>query len=236
VKRPQFNESSAEELLGHFNEFEKRWALDRLFWAGRHEFLMTGARVSVVGTRKASTEGLQRARKFARLLTERQCVVVSGLARGIDTAAHTAAIESGGRTIGVLGTALSEFYPLENRSLQTQMMLEQLVISQFAQGVRGGPANFPARNRTMALIADATVIIEAEEKSGTQSQAWESLRLNKPVFFSKSLADRGLAWVTKVMEYGGQILQDDALSDLWDSLPLRIERPAAAKVAHACAF
>ena len=103
-----------------------------------------------------------------------QMIVVSGLACGIDTAAHTAAIESGGKTIAVLGTPLDDTYPQENQALQSLIMAQHLAVSQFAPGAGTQPKNFPVRNRTMALLTDATVIVEAGEKSGTVHQGWEA--------------------------------------------------------------
>src|SRR5262249_40418887 len=102
--------------------------------------------------RKASSEGLKRASFLTRALVSHKVVVVSGLAEGIDTVAHTTAMESGGRTIAVLGTPLDQAYPAANRSLQDRIASEQLLLSQFRQGSRITPKNFPIRNRTMALL------------------------------------------------------------------------------------
>jgi hypothetical protein len=115
-----------------------------------------GARVSIVGSRKASPEGLRRASKLAGLLAGRGIVIVSGLAEGIDTAAHTAAIHRGGRTIAVLGTPLDQVFPRQNAALQDQIMRDHLAVSQFPAGNPIQRKNFPLRNRTMALISDAT--------------------------------------------------------------------------------
>ena len=83
-------------------------------------------------------------------------------------------------TIAVLGTDLDDCYPPENRPLQERLMREHLVISQFPSGTPSRRTNFPRRNRTMALLTDATVIIEAGESSGTLDQGWEALRLGRP--------------------------------------------------------
>ena len=98
-------------------------------------------------------------------------MVVSGLAEGIDTAAHQATLEAGGRTIAVLGTPLDQVYPKRNAALQHQLMREHLCVSQFPVGSPIHRRNCPLRNHTMALLADATVIIEATDTSGAWGRA-----------------------------------------------------------------
>jgi DNA processing protein len=97
---------------------EAKYAPPALFLAGPRDVLRRGSRVSLVGSRKATAEGLQRARQLARNLAEHDVVVVSGLAVGIDRAAHEGAMEAGGRTVAVLGTPVGQYYPKENRELQ----------------------------------------------------------------------------------------------------------------------
>ena len=113
--------------------------------------------------------------------------MVSGLARGIDTVVHTEAMAHGQRTIAVIGTPLGVAYPRANAALQRRIAEQHLVISELAPGSAVVPGNFPRRNRTMALIADASVIIEAGEDTGTRSQGWEALRLGRPLFLLKPL-------------------------------------------------
>lgn len=99
-----FERFSPEALLGPLNEVERKFAPADLFVAGHPGILRDGARVAIVGSREASGAGVARARKLARLLVAKGVVVVSGLARGIDTAAHRGAMEAGGRTVAVIGT------------------------------------------------------------------------------------------------------------------------------------
>ena len=106
-----------DELLGPLNEAEQQHAPDVLYLAGNDEYLRAGQRVSIVGSRRASPDSIRRARKLARALVERNITVVSGLAAGIDTAAHSAAIEFGGRTVAVLGTPVDQAYPKSNERL-----------------------------------------------------------------------------------------------------------------------
>ena len=211
-----------EDLLGPLNSFERKFAPKELYICGETDLLAHGPRVSVVGSRKASQEGLHRTRLLCRVLVKRGVVIVSGLAEGIDRAAHETALETGGRTVGVLGTPLERFYPAANRDLQLRMMREQLVVSQFEAGARTQPWHFPQRNRLMALIADATIIVEADESSGTLSQGWESLRIGRPLFLLESVATNpALTWPREMMRYGANVLSRANLDELFEELPLR---------------
>jgi DNA processing protein len=216
------------ELLGPLNDVETKNAPRVLFAAGDVSLLRTGRRVSIVGSRKASPEGLRTARTLAETLASRGLIVVSGLAEGIDTAAHEGAIAAGGRTIAVLGTSLEEFFPARNRPLQERIMREHLAISQFVPGVPSQPGNFPMRNRTMALISDATVIVEAGEKSGSLHQGWEALRLGRPLFLMSSLlANESLEWPKEMQRYGADSLALDDVEHLFELLPERARGEAS---------
>ncbi len=216
------NEYRPEDLLGSLNEVERKNAPTRLFAAGDVSLLESGARVSVVGSRKASREGLDQAGVLSNWLARHGIVVVSGLAEGIDTVAHQGAIQSGGRTIAVLGTALTEFFPATNRALQETIMRDHLALSQFPPGVPASRGNFPMRNRTMALIADATVIVEASDESGSLHQAWEALRLGRPLFvIDRVMLGESLKWPKELERYGAQPLALDGLDILLDFLPER---------------
>ena len=215
-------EVTAEELLGPLNDVEHKNAPERLFIAGDVGVLRDGGRVAIVGSRKASSDGLARARKLAKLLVDRGIVVVSGLAEGIDTAAHTATLDAGGRTIGVIGTPLDEAYPRKNAALQNRIMEEHLLVSQFPIGYPTKPANFPQRNRTMALISDATVIMEASDSSGSLHQGWEALRLGRGLYIARSVVENAkLTWPAEMMNYGAQVLSDESLEDFLSELPQR---------------
>lgn len=209
-----------EELLGPLNEVERKNAPRELFVAGDVELLRSGPRVSVVGSRKASPEALSRARSLTRALVKRGIVVVSGLAEGIDSAAHETALAENGRTVAVIGTPLDEFYPAKNRNLQERLMREQLVVSQFPPGYPSKRENFPRRNRTMALLSDATVIVEAGEKSGTLHQGWEALRLGRLLFLMESLVtNKALRWPSEMIRYGAQVLSRENLELVLEEMP-----------------
>lgn len=217
------------ELLGQLNEVEVKYAPAQLFLAGRVELLRRGPRVSIVGSRKASAEGIQRARSLARRLAEHGIVVASGLAAGIDRAAHEAAIEAGGSTIAVVGTPLDQSYPKENAELQDRIRREHLLVSQFPSGYPVEPKNFPIRNRTMALLTDATVIVEAGEKSGTLHQGWEALRLGRLLFLLESVATNpDLSWPKDMIGYGAQVLSRANLDVVIENLPAPAPEPVIA--------
>ena len=213
-------EWTPEELLGPLNDVERKNAPARLFTAGDVAILRSGPRVSVVGSRKPSPEAVARARLIAKKLVARGIVVVSGLAEGIDTAAHQTAIEEGGRTIAVLGTALDEVFPAKNRALQERIAREHLLVSQFPVGVPARRGNFPMRNRTMALLTHATVIVEAGNKSGTLHQGWEALRLGRLLFILESVAaNPELSWPAEMIRYGAQVLSRGNLEFVLDEMP-----------------
>ena len=122
--------------------------------------------IAIVGSRKASPYGLRVATALARDLAARGVTIVSGLARGIDTAAHRGALEAGGRTLAVLGSGLDRVYPSENRELARRIAGAGAVLSQFPPGTPARPYHFPERNRVIAGLALGTVVVEAAEASG----------------------------------------------------------------------
>lgn len=209
------------EILGQLNDVEAKYAPKHLYLCGDRTLLRRGPRVSVVGSRRVSADGLQRTRTLARNLAEHSIIVVSGLAAGVDRAAHEAAIEAGGYTIAVLGTPLDKFYPNENRDLQERIANEHLLVTQFPIGSQTTPKNFPFRNRTMALLTDATVIVEAGEKSGTLHQGWEALRLGRLLFLLENVVnDRTLSWPSEMIRYGAQVLSRANLDVVIENLPV----------------
>jgi len=135
----------------------------------------------VVGTRKPSAEGIRRAQALARHLVGDGFTVMSGLATGIDTAAHRATLDAGGRTIAVVGTPLGELYPHSNAALQDEIIRDHLLITQVPvlryarQTWRHNRLFFPERNVTMSALSEATMIVEAGETSGTLIQARAAL-------------------------------------------------------------
>jgi DNA processing protein len=206
-------------VMGGLNEFERRHAPGQLYACGDVSLLEATARVAVVGSRKASLPGRKRVARLVGALVERDVVIVSGLAAGIDTAAHEETLQRGGRTIAVLGTPLDESHPASNAPLQRRLMEEHLVVTQFPAGHPTLRSNFPRRNRTMALLCHASVIVEAGESSGTLSQGWEALRLNRPLFILKSVFENPeLTWPEEMLKYGAHLLEN--VEQILEALPL----------------
>jgi len=175
---------------------------DRPIWCAGDTSLLSRKCVAIVGTRKVSPEGAARARRLAKELASTGVVVMSGLARGIDTEALTEAMEAGGSVVAVIGTPIDQAYPIENAALQETISERHLLISQFAPGKRTFPSHFPERNRLMATLSDATAIIEAGETSGTLHQAAECVRLGRWLFIAKSVMDDPtLEWPAKFKGY-----------------------------------
>jgi DNA processing protein len=179
--------------------------------------------VAVVGTRNASDLGRRRAGSMARLLAEHEVTVVSGLARGIDTAAHTAALEAGGRTIAVIGTGINRTYPAENKELAERITERGALVSQFWPD--GSPATytFPRRNVTMSGIAQGTIVIEASSTSGAKMQARLALEHGKRVFLIRSLTEHQEWARTYVAERGAKLVDNvtDVIAELVS--PARIQ-------------
>ncbi len=171
--------------------------------------------VAIVGTRNPSPEGCERARKLVRALVDDEFTIVSGLARGIDTVAHNTAIGHGGRTIAVIGTPLTHFYPKENRGLQGKIASRYLLVSQVpvlryeSQDYRYNRHFFPERNKTMSALTEATVIVEAGEISGTLVQARAALEQNRKLFIlDNCFRNERLTWPRKFEKMGAIRVRD----------------------------
>lgn len=179
--------------------------------------LIESRSVSIVGSRKASDDGLRRARRMARELASGGITIVSGLARGVDTEAMASAIAAGGKVIGVIGTPIDESYPKENEHLQATVALQHLLVSQVPfyryanQPFETKRYYFPQRNELMAAISDGTIIIEASDTSGTLSQARACLHQGRPLFILKScLEAKDITWPKKWADKEGVYVVDSS--------------------------
>lgn len=162
--------------------------------------------VAVVGTRDASEEGLKRARQMSRDLTAEGVTVISGLAKGIDTAAHTEALERGGRTIAVIGTGILRTYPSENKALAEVIADRGAIVSQFWPSQPPARHTFPRRNIVMSGIGQGTVVIEAGVTSGAKLQAKYAAQHGKLVFLVESLVTHQ-PWAQKLLAESRRALQ-----------------------------
>lgn len=157
-----------------------------IFVAGR--LLERDARgIAVIGSRAASRAGAAAARAIAARLVDDGYTVFSGLAAGIDTAAHSAALARGGRTVAVIGTGLGRSYPPQNAELQQRIAGRCAVVSQFRPDAPPSRQSFPMRNAVMSGMALATVVVEASERSGARTQARLALAHARPVLLVSSL-------------------------------------------------
>jgi DNA processing protein len=173
--------------------------------------LLSRPSIAVVGSRRASHEGRALAAEAASELVRSGLVVLSGLAAGIDKTAHEAAMREGGRTIAVLGTSLDQAYPRHHASLQERIAIEHLVVSPFESGTPMAKWHFPKRNRLMAMLARAMVLVEAGAASGTRHQVDECLSLGKPVFVHTALLRQNIEWLNAACLRRGVVEWRDAV-------------------------
>lgn len=174
--------------------------------------LLKSKSVSVVGARAATPDGMSRSYAVASQLTDNNVTIVTGLAKGIDTAAANAVINSDGkgRIIGVVGTPIDEYYPKENKKLQDYVAQRNLLLSQVPfyrykiQHFKSKSRYFPERNELMAAVSDATIIVEASDTSGSLSQARACVQQGRPLFIMRSCAQNpGVTWPERFLGKSG---------------------------------
>lgn len=191
--------------------------------------------IAVVGPRKASQYGLWAAETFAKELSVRGITVVSGMALGVDSAAHMAALDSGGRTIAVLGTGVDVVYPSRNRHLYRRIVQNGAVVSEFPPGTQGLPYRFPQRNRIVSGLSKGTIIVEAGEKSGTLTTAQHSLDQGRDVFAVpgniNSVYSKG---TNSLIQDGAKLVMDidDVLSEIQGLEGIEVQNSLAGGEEH----
>lgn len=166
------------ERLRYLGEFKP----PRLFCRGNLDLLNPKRSIAIIGARDSTEYGDSVAQLFATDLARRGITIVSGLARGIDGIGHQSALAVHGTTVAVLGCGIDVDYPPSNERLQARIAQEGLLISEFMPGTPAFPRNFPQRNRIIAMLPDAVLVVEAELKSGTQSTVRWALDHNQTVF------------------------------------------------------
>jgi DNA processing protein len=174
--------------------------------------------VAIVGTRGASYYGLKTGRRLAGALATHGFTVVSGLARGIDAAAHRGALENGGRTLAVLGCGLDVVYPPENRELYEKIPEQGALLSEFPLGTRPEANNFPVRNRIISGLALGVVVVEAGMRSGTAITVQFALDQGREVFAVPGPVDSPTSvGPHRLIQQGAKLVQD--LEDILEELP-----------------
>lgn len=194
--------------------------------------LLARPAVAVVGARSCTSYGSQVARLLGRELAAAGLVVVSGLARGVDGEAHRGALDSGGLTVAVLGCGIDRIYPASHRELASRIEEHGLLVSEFAPGVEPAPWRFPARNRIIAGLALATVIVEARERSGALITADLALEAGREVFAVPGEITSALANGTnRLLQLGAAPLTRPA--DVLEALGIVLPEPATLSLSEA---
>ena len=199
---------------------EVREAPGVIYWQGSLRPAEMG--VCIVGSRDATSSVLDETYKLAGLLAMRNVPVISGLALGIDTAAHQGAVDAHGRTIAVMGTGLERTYPAANTQLRQRIQQgEGLVLTQFAPGANVAKWNFPMRNAVMSGYGAATLVRSAGEKSGTKHQAQAAVKHGRRVIFPESVV-RSVSWASEMVAKG-KARSVGSVSDACDALVQAID-------------
>jgi DNA processing protein len=177
--------------------------------------------VAIVGTRDPSEYGKRWARKISSLLASRGFIIVSGMAQGVDTEAHSACLEAGGKTIAVVGTGVDVVYPSRNQNLAAEIDRHGLIISEYAAGTRPDRLHFPARNRIIAGLSRVTIVIEAPTKSGALITAHQANDFGRDVYaLPGSIDNPNAIGCLGLLSRGAQpILGLDHLLELVASIP-----------------
>ncbi len=180
--------------------------------------LLARPALAVVGSRRASPYGVNAAEHLARQIAGVGIVIVSGGARGIDAAAHHAALDAGGSTIAVLGTGIDVVYPVSNRRLFRLIEERGLMVSEFPPGTPPKPENFPMRNRVISGLARGTVIVEATSRSGSLITARMAAEQGRDVFaVPGSIFSAGSEGTHRLVQYGAKLVHD--ANDVLEEFP-----------------
>jgi DNA processing protein len=170
--------------------------------------------VAIVGTRQPSPEGRAKAARMARALVDRGVTVVSGMAAGIDAAAHESTLDAGGRTLAVMGTGILQRYPRENADLAERIIGSGALISQFWPSSPPRRANFPIRNVVTSGIGQGTIVIEASSTSGAKMQARLAIEHGKTVFLVRSLVLQQRWAQDYVKRHGRRVIVVESVDDV----------------------
>ena len=192
-------------------------------WAMGDLSVLDGLTVAIVGTRELTSYGERVARALANAFARNGVTVVSGMARGIDSIAHLAALETGSKTVAVLGTGVDRAYPAAHRPLHRRIVANGAVISEAPPGAAAGPGCFPRRNRLIAALGKATIVVEAGVQSGALNTAEWAEGIGRPVGITPGQIDSpaSLGANLRLRDGGGQIIAtvEDALSLIGISEP-----------------
>lgn len=174
--------------------------------------------VAIVGSRRATSYGLMATSRLAEALAAHGVTVVSGMARGVDTAAHKGALAAGGRTVGVLGCGIDKIYPPENRTLFQEMTCKGCLVSEFPLGTLPLAENFPRRNRIISGLSRGVLVVEAAENSGSLITAQYALEHGRDVYaVPGSIAFASSRGSNRLIKQGAKLV--DCVEDILEELP-----------------
>jgi DNA processing protein len=188
-----------------------------LLFARGNADLLNRTGLGVVGTRRPTPYGVAAAERISGELAGAGMVIVSGMARGIDTAAHRAALEVKGATVAVFGSGVDHIYPAENRKLSEQIATRGLLISEFPMGNPGHPQNFPVRNRIISGMSVGVMVVEGAQYSGSAITAQLAMEQNREVFAIPGNITSKMSWAPNLLiKQGAKLVQtaEDILSEL----------------------
>jgi DNA processing protein len=193
-----------------------------VLWIRGNVELLARPGIAVVGTRQPSPYGAGMAELLSRDLANRRLVILSGMARGVDTAAHKGAIEAGGKTIAVWGTGIDVIYPKENKKLAESIVASGgTIVSEYPLGTFPAPQNFPIRNRILSGMSVGVLVIEAAEYSGTRITARCAMEQNRDVYAVPGNVTNKNAWGPNTLIKQGAKLTA-TWEDVWEDLPSQI--------------
>jgi DNA processing protein len=190
-----------------------------VLWVRGNVEVLDWAGIAVVGTRVPSAYGAGMAELLSRDLANRGLTILSGMARGVDTAAHKGALDAGGKTVAVWGTGLDVVYPKENKRLAEQIVASGgAIVTEFPMGTFPAPQNFPIRNRTLSGMSVGVLVIEAAEYSGTRITARCAMEQNRDVFAVPGNVTNKSSWGPNTLIKQGAKLTA-TWEDVWEDLP-----------------
>jgi DNA processing protein len=193
-----------------------------VLWIRGNVELLARPGIAVVGTRQPSPYGAGMAELLSRDLANRRLVILSGMARGVDTAAHKGAIEAGGKTVAVWGTGIDVIYPKENKKLAESIVASGgTIVSEYPLGTFPAPQNFPIRNRILSGMSVGVLVIEAAEYSGTRITARCAMEQNRDVYAVPGNVTNKNAWGPNTLIKQGAKLTA-TWEDVWEDLPSQI--------------
>src|SRR5580692_12783497 len=199
-----------------------------LYARGRVE-LLGHLMLAVVGTRRPTAYGTQVATRLSKDLSEAGLTIASGMARGIDTAAHRAVLEAGGDTIAVFGCGVDEVYPAENRKLAETLAEQGLVISEFPMGAPPYPQNFPVRNRIISGMSAGVLVVEGGEYSGSTITAKLAAEQNREMFAVPGNVTSKMSWGPNLLiKQGAKLVQE------WNDVAMELKPEERRRLVDQC--